>query len=99
VLLPLALSGVVLFGVPVPLLFGIWPCGFSEVGADVVFGLPALGVSAAGAAVFVFGVVDIELPVASFDVAPFDVAPFDIEPLLIELPLAAPVLPGLESCS
>lgn len=77
----------VLFGVPVPLLFGIVPCGLAGVGAAVVFGLPAVGVSVEGAAAGALGIALL-----------LSIVPVDGVLVLIELPLAAPVLPGLESC-
>lgn len=103
VLLPLVLLGVVLFGtvlfgVPVPLLFGIWPCGLEDVGAAVVFGLVALGVSPDDVPFDIDEPLDIELFVDPLFIEPLLVVPLDIEPLLIAPPDAAPVLPGLESC-
>lgn len=91
--MPLVLSGVVLFGVPVPLLLGIWPCGLDGVGIAVVFGLVVLGVSLDGVVavvpVDIDEPLDIELLMVPLAAAPV-IEPLDVVPVL--------VLPGLESC-
>ena len=81
-MLPLVLSGAVLFGVPVPLLLGICPCGL------VVLGVSLDGVVAV-VPVDIDEPLDIELLVAPLAGVLF-IEPLDVAPAL--------VLPGLESC-